>query len=152
MFGISGRGALLVTAVMATALGSFQFASQALSADPEKIDASISSVVSGGAWEVSGKRGTYRVVVIEKGWEHVSSSVWIQWIEEDADKKSLRLLTSIPVSQIGDLHLAVGVPEFLLSRDGTTVRLNATDNITNERTVFQLTPGKPGEYECKHSD
>ena len=40
----------------------------------------VVSVVSGGHWEVNGRAGSYRVVVVNDGFEHVVSHALVQWV------------------------------------------------------------------------
>ncbi|AWV08823.1 hypothetical protein [Marilutibacter maris] len=40
----------------------------------------VVSVVSGGHWEANGCTGTYRVVVVNDGFEHVVSHALVQWV------------------------------------------------------------------------
>jgi hypothetical protein len=42
----------------------------------------IASVVSGGYWSAQGRAGTYRVVVVNHGFEHVASRVFIEWLAD----------------------------------------------------------------------
>jgi hypothetical protein len=46
------------------------------------VPASVHSVTSGGYWEAKGRAGIYRVVVINQGYEHVTSRVLVQWLQE----------------------------------------------------------------------
>ena len=43
---------------------------------------SVSSVSSGGYWEYGGSSGTYRVVVVNSGYEHVTSRVFVEWLRD----------------------------------------------------------------------
>ena len=49
------------------------------------IDNNVNSVITGGFWEDLNRDiyGRYRLIVINYGWEHVSSKVFLQWIQED---------------------------------------------------------------------
>lgn len=47
---------------------------------------SVHSVLSGGYWQSGGQAGTYRVVVVNQGWEHVTSRVFIEWLREPRDQ------------------------------------------------------------------
>ena len=42
----------------------------------------VASVVSGGYWECGEDSGTYRVVVVNSGFEHVTSRVFVEWVSE----------------------------------------------------------------------
>lgn len=53
-------------------------------ADP-KVDATVMSVVSGGQWESTAGHGHYRIVVWQTGFEHVSTGVQAEWIDDSGD-------------------------------------------------------------------
>ena len=46
------------------------------------VPASVHSVVSGGYWQARGQAGSYRVVLVNSGFEHVSTRVFIEWVRE----------------------------------------------------------------------
>lgn len=64
-------------ALLLTAIGSF--------AD-SNVPASIHSVVSGGYWKAEGRGGLYRVVVVNDGYEHVTSRVLVEWLQEPSSR------------------------------------------------------------------
>jgi hypothetical protein len=67
------------------------------SALPE-LPASLSSVVTGGQWSDSGNEGFFRIVVLDQGWEHIRSSVFIQWLSANGpDSGRGREATDVPV-------------------------------------------------------
>jgi len=71
--------------------------------------ANIESVTSGGYWEAEGRRGRYRIVVQNIGWEHVHSEMTIDWIEEDPSSSSLlRVFKSSPIAELNDGWWSVG--------------------------------------------
>jgi len=109
---------------------------------------SVSSVATGGYWEQGGKRGSYRVIVLNIGWERIRSSVWIQWIEENAAEQSLRVAATVAVSEIGNLRWSVGVPELVPSKTGTIVRLKAVETHSLRDVLFELSLGEVGRYRC----
>lgn len=44
------------------------------------VPADVHSVASGGYWEADGESGIYRVVVVNSGFEHVTSQVFVEWV------------------------------------------------------------------------
>jgi hypothetical protein len=42
----------------------------------------VDSVASGGYWEHQGSSGRYRVVVVNSGFEHVTSRVRVEWVRD----------------------------------------------------------------------
>src|SRR4051812_8088554 len=46
------------------------------------VPADVTSVESGGQWSSHGINGSYRVIVVNGGFEHVISHVFIEWISD----------------------------------------------------------------------
>jgi hypothetical protein len=44
------------------------------------VPSDVYSVASGGYWEAAGESGTYRVLVVNSGFEHVTSRVFVEWV------------------------------------------------------------------------
>jgi ribosomal protein L11 methylase PrmA len=56
----------------------------------------VVSVVSGGYWESGGNSGTYRVVVVNSGFEHVTSRVFVEWVSEPRSARdSARVVSAV---------------------------------------------------------
>ena len=55
---------------------------------------SVHAVLSGGYWQSGIEAGTYRVVVINTGWEHVTSRVFIEWVREPSGRDNLPVVVS----------------------------------------------------------
>ncbi|MGE3347508.1 MAG: hypothetical protein AB7I35_08745 [Ramlibacter sp.] len=88
----SGRGSpfhsLAAMKISATAFVML-FAAMGCLAD-SVVPASVQSVASGGYWQAEGKRGVYRVVIVNAGYEHVTSRVLVEWLQDpsSADEES----------------------------------------------------------------
>jgi len=50
------------------------------------VDSGVTTVRSGGYWEVGARRGRYRVVIAQFGSEHVSSYVRFEWVTEGQER------------------------------------------------------------------
>jgi hypothetical protein len=59
-----------------------------LAAAATQVDPSVTSVVTAGYWELSGKSGTFRVVMSHDGFEHVNTTVVAEWVEESSSPTS----------------------------------------------------------------
>ena len=109
----------------------------------EQLTPALSAAVTGGSWEESGNRGQYRVLVFDKGLEHVSSEVFLQWLAETEDGS--RVLRNIPVAELSTGFWSVGVPMFRAGRRAT-FELGATNPYSLENTRFVLRPQLAGKY------
>lgn len=122
------------------------FASITLSAS-EKItdyplDPDIAFVVSGNTV----KAGNFRIIVINAGYEHVSSRVRLEWLEMGPEQKSV-IKDSVWVDEIGNGMLSLGMPVWSSGKD--EFLLSATHTYSMEKYKFTLVPLEPGQYELK---
>jgi len=60
----------------------------ALAAAATQVDPSVTSVLAAGYWEHAGKRGTFRVVMSQGGFEHINTTVVAEWLEESSGSTS----------------------------------------------------------------
>ncbi len=87
--------------------------------------------------------GQLRVVVFERGFEHVSSEVYLQWIQQT--ETGPRLLKSTPVAELSTGLWSIGQP-VIISKGECAIRLDATHTYSNEAASFRLRPRGLGRY------
>jgi hypothetical protein len=76
----------------------------ALAVAQPAIPPQVTSVVSGGHWQRDAESGTYRAVIVQDGWEHVWSRLFIEWVSEaklrdEAQKVIARVEPVLPFPQ-----------------------------------------------------
>jgi len=59
------------------------------------VPAAVTSVTSGGYWSSQGRNGSYRAIVVNAGFEHVTSRVFVEWI---ADPRTSREESTVVAS------------------------------------------------------
>lgn len=118
-----------------------------LAAPEDALDPSVAFVTTGGYWPASRKsdaeHGHYRVVVTNGGWEHVSSRVRLEWILEDPNSKSTKVLKSVEVKELSGGMWSVGQPSFA---GAAAITLSATQTYTSKGQTFTLKPLAVGNY------
>jgi hypothetical protein len=107
--------------------------------------ANIESVTSGGYWEAEGRRGRYRIVVQNIGWEHVHSEMTIDWIEEDPSSSSLRVFKSSPIAELND-GWSVGTVALSYVAKKPVFSFTAAHSGSGEQSAYELHVGAPGKY------
>jgi hypothetical protein len=112
------------------------------------IDPDVYSVVTGGYWRSGEDEGSYRIVIVRRGWEHVHGELHLQWLRDDQEKFATTVARSIPVREVNDGDVwSLGAGTFILSEDRPTVLvLPATHTYTLAKGSFRITLGPPGEY------
>lgn len=124
------------------------------SSDPNlpllQIATSIAEVKSVGYWEKGEKHGHYRIVVVNEGWEHISSQVYIQAIEVAADPDQDNLvLSTLPVKEVNDPNIwSVGILRTSYIKQKIVVTLNGTNTYSpTEKKQFRITLLEPEKYQ-----
>ena len=81
-----------------------------------------------------------------KGFEHVSSEVYLQWLEWNQDGP--RLLDSVRVEELSSGFWAISEP-VVISRRNCSMQLAATHTYSSETARFVLQPAGRGKYSIR---
>ncbi|NRQ17503.1 hypothetical protein [Ensifer sesbaniae] len=107
------------------------------------VDPDVMAVVEGGYWREDGiGEGSYRIIVVSQGFEHVSSRVVAEWKLAGSEKGRARIVHSVELVKGG--VYSVGAPEIEFSGDGARVEVGGTATFSPGTTVvchFALAPG-----------
>lgn len=112
-----------------------------------RLDASIASVAS--CTTADGEAGSYRLVVFNRGFEHVSSEVYLQWLDEDEGKS--RVSRSVLVGELGSGMWSVGTP-MVVARATCSFEMSASHTYSPETGRFVVTPTGAGTYSFRRLD
>lgn len=116
---------------------------------PENLSAISHSV----AWDYKEKSGEYRLVVISKGWEHVHSEVYIQWIASDGDKGVLTTVSTVPIKEINeDAIWSAGIPILDFENEEAIFTISMDHTYMDENKSIVIIPSnEPGKYKTKET-
>ena len=70
----------------------------------EHLPAEIHQVQSGGYWANADEEGFFRAVVTAAGVEHVSHSLYIQWLKVDSSTQGYVLVRTVLVKELSSTH------------------------------------------------
>jgi len=142
---MNGRlAALVVMFVLGVPGPVFADAEEQDAATAMAVPASVSTVVEAGLW---GEGGSYRVVVTQRGFEHIYNTVYAQWLSTDGKGES-RIEKSVQVKQLSNLIPSViGDIRFVFpSKESKGVfEVDVTNRYSQKRRIGLLRMGKPGE-------
>jgi hypothetical protein len=138
--------ALLRYIFVALVLASPLAAQTKLPDDPfiSALPASVSLVSSGGGWVDGKETGTYRVVVVTEGWDHLQSRLYIQWLAEDDAQQKLTLVATAHVSEVG-MGVVTGA-NFEPEVDGVRLRISQLNSHSMEESEMEILLGAKGNY------
>lgn len=130
---------LAVRVVLATLAPVARLAAQ----DTLALDASVSSVVSGGVWEQGAVHGSYRLAVVRGSTPNDSSRLYLQWLQDDRTR--LWVLGSHVVAGMGGGIWALDVPTIGRGPTGGWVaRIAGEDARAGTRALWIIALGAPG--------
>ncbi|MBX4860409.1 hypothetical protein HJA86_10565 [Rhizobium bangladeshense] len=105
---------------------------------------SVGAVVEGGYWHENGVGdGRFRIVVVDQGFEHVSSRVVAEWKSDSTKTSDARILHAVELVKGG--FYRIGMPKITSSEDGANVELEGVATYAPDTSVicrFNLAPGR----------
>jgi hypothetical protein len=137
-------GAAIVALVISAGPTAAQDAAKQL-ATIERLDPSIEHIVVGGEWEGEGQRGQIRLIVVAGGFEHLLSTLYVQWVQAPNDDfDEAKVIRSMMVKETGTL-LRLMMPQHVRgTRAEFSIEGIDTHTQKLERTRWTLTFGAPG--------
>ena len=121
----------------------------ALSATPSAIPLDIVQVVSGGTWSDKGGHGSFRVIVRNQGWEHVTSRVLVEWVTEPPTREvQPAVLAASEIRELSASGCSVAV-SLEPSVVGATLRVAGSNAYTLDKCSFTVDLQSPGHYKVR---
>jgi hypothetical protein len=127
----------------------FPFAAAAQTTQPgdsfvAALPASVSLVSSGGGWVDGNEQGTYRIVAVTEGWDHLQSRLYIQWIAEDDAQQKLKVVATTHVTEVR-MAVVTGA-NFEPGVDGVRLRVTLLNSHSMEEREVEVLLGAKGKY------
>lgn len=101
----------------------------------------IREIKSFGYWETADYEGIYRIVIINRGFEHVSSNVYLEWIS--SENETQKIVKSILVSEVSEFY-SVSINKI----ESKKVLLYLVDSHSFEKSEFKIEPTGLGKYKA----
>jgi hypothetical protein len=118
--------------------------------DPKALAPDVAFVVTTGYWQLEdgpkSPHGQYRVVVTNSGWEHVGSTVQLQWLVEDFSARTIRVYAAADVKELGRGLSSVGQPTYDFKRRAFEISATPISAPLGKDDHYRLTPKSPGKY------
>ena len=81
------------------------------------VAANVDTVLSGGAWEANKKSGRYRVIIVNEGFEQVTSRTFVQWIADPSNRNDEQtIVASLEHKPFGDTPVSYSAKIKFLSK------------------------------------
>ena len=142
-------GALILLSAAVAHTASAQSAGPGRAATPRAqrtggLPADVETVMSGGLWEQGSLEGRYRVVIRSSGFEHVISTLTIDWIVTATEDDSARVVATLTIPRSGPV--AIHDPELGMVGANTVLTVTETDTHYDppRRATRRIILGAPG--------
>lgn len=113
----------------------------------KSLDITIETIASGGFWQKGDVDGSYRVVILLEGWEHLSNKVFLQWVRQDRDNQTLVVDKTLHLAEL-DSHAGVrwriSAPKFVLSGKQSSLVFPAVSE--SGKKTFTVIPDASQSY------
>lgn len=136
--------------IFAAALLSLSFLVMAPSvAETDGDQAELLGTLTGGSWHSRDGQGSYRVILENVGFEHVSCHVWIEWLTTTTSGNKQpgqppRLVARTSYKEISSGFWSCNSEKVGLA--GATLTIHANHTYSGENRKFCAVLGAPGEY------
>lgn len=105
-----------------------------------KITMNVVHVWSGGHWMADGLSGGYRIIVTQQGFEHISNSLFIQWISDNHPRS---IVGEIDIPELSDSSMySFGVP-VCADMSCKSMSLETTHTYSNEKRLLNIHVDEP---------
>jgi hypothetical protein len=105
----------------------------------------VSTVATGGEWSSARAGGTLRLIIVNQGFEHVHSKLWLEWLTVDERGKS-RLAARVLVKELSSGFAVVRLDPRRETFSGLRIQLRAANPYSSDDSEVTLEAGKPGQY------
>jgi hypothetical protein len=114
--------------------------------DGPAVPPQVSTVATGGEWNAGKSGGALRVVIVQEGFEHVHSKLWLEWIAI-GERDERRLAARVLVKELSNGFSSVRLDDRREAFSGSQIRLRtANPYSTEDNQDVTIEAGKPGQY------
>lgn len=118
---------------------------EALASDTVGVPADVSTVQTGGVWSESDKEGNYRVIIINHGFDHIVSKLYLQWLEQKPEEVVPQVLTTAVFAAFNEMPVYnLDIAEWNPQKNRLRVELTAYNSYSGTKCRFIVEAMAPG--------
>ena len=135
----------LLAASVATVMPLRSQTATSVAAPAVAVGLDVTSVQSGGRWEARGRSGYLRVIESAEGWEEVRHHVFVQWIEEPAERRQPTIRATLEVGSVLADAWSLTAPQLVQRGESWFVQVHVADApMAQPRRTATVRIGPPG--------
>lgn len=148
---------MLVTGLLVASVPSWTTSGgQATSRFSDRVDIAVPGEVyevrTLGAWRDGSRAGTYRIVTLRGGFDHIQTVVMIQWMEQGLDQGAPSVVAARRVELLDDLGpIAVLAVRETTVPDGLNLSIQVRNTVTGEEGDVEAVAGPPGQLTATYT-
>jgi hypothetical protein len=113
----------------------------------DNFDANVSFVSSGGSWTSGQQTGSYRAIVVTRGYEHLTSRMYVQWLSDGTRESPTRVVRTVLASDVPVDLWTFSEPKFVLMTGRWQLLVDGVNQFVSPQTrqTWRLALGEPGD-------
>jgi hypothetical protein len=116
------------------------------SQDTISISTSVHYISTEGYWESPSAHGQYRIIVFNNGWEHIASSLKVEWLSEVDSIQATTIDSFVWIKEINDGLFSLGQPQFIFNKKEISFKISGTNPYSMSKKTWLISLGLPGKY------
>lgn len=118
---------------------------EAVAADAVGVTADVSTVHTGGAWSERDKEGTYRVIITDRGFDHVKSKLYLQWLVQEPEEGLPQVRATVAFAAFNEMPVYnLDISEWKPQMNRLRVELSAYNSYSGAKCRFIVEAMTPG--------
>ena len=105
----------------------------------------VTTVATGGEWTSARSAGTLRVILVNQGFEHVHSKLWLEWLIV-GKRGEPRLAARVLVKELSNGFAVLRLDDRRETFKGQRIQLRAANPYSSDDRDVTIEAGKPGQY------
>jgi hypothetical protein len=117
----------------------------AVAADAVGVAADVSTVRTGGAWSEGENQGQYRVIITDRGFDHIVSKLYLQWLEQEPEEGVPQVRATVAFAAFNEMPVYnLDIAEWKPQTNRLRVELTAYNSYSGAKCRFIVEAIAPG--------
>ncbi len=118
---------------------------EAVAADAVGVTADVSTVRTGGAWTEGEREGQYRLIITNRGFDHIVSKLYLQWLEQEPEEGVPKVRATVAFAAFNEMPVYnLDIAEWRPQTNRMRVELTAYNSYSGAKCRFIVEATAPG--------
>jgi len=117
----------------------------AVAADAVGVTTDVLTVRTGGAWSEGEKQGQYRIIITNRGFDHIVSKLYLQWLEQEQEEAVPQVRATVAFAAFNEMPVYnLDIAEWKSQANRMRVELTAYNSYSGAKCRFIVEATAPG--------